>query len=588
MTGKLKLLKKMTQPPRTIFALLALIVVSLASLHQLSINKVDALSCLPGEAGCSGAVPPIGTVVPPPLPPQPGVVNTYFFAENCISNPTICNGFYRPYFKVYGGDVFAGGWFGATDYSGVCGVREDIYQAPNIARAGAGAPDNAPRINTRLDPYEVINGGIWAKSEYQRTNSGKNITRYFSSTDKAAFALGRITGDDDPSGPNSDDFYSGANVNGKGAALTLDFATRVSQEDVNLRNAGEDGRHTGLFAGAEPPRAHCIPNYFDDKNDSNLSAPALLGANVVNLSDMNSGQYYIESQNITTDPEKVGNIEINGATIDHGKQITLFVWGNVLIKKDIVYEPNYKVSNAPKLAIVALGNVYIHPDVSRVDGLYVAQPYINKSTCFNTTCQSGRIWTCHDGRLGYLGYWEDLIGGGKAYNPNQREERNVGAVHHRQCGCDIRAGNNLGDIADGRGYYGCDRATVKTDGIFETKTREAKLTVNGSLVAAKIILDRGQGDLRSTSMIDPAAGGDLCRAGNTYVNGPLYETNGKVERLCVTDPEPSNSRNIAEAIIYTPEMVIGEPFNLRSATKIETGGGGSFDIQGVTSLPPLF
>ena len=95
-----------------------------------------------------------------------------------------------------------------------------------------------------------------------------------------------------------------------------------------------------------------------------------------------SGQYIANGLTLNAGPE----------VVSAGKTVTLFVNGNVYIGGNITYAPGYNADNVPKFALVTRGNIFIDPAVSRLDGLYIAQP---DTTSAATISASGVIWTCH-------------------------------------------------------------------------------------------------------------------------------------------------------------------------------------------------
>ena len=88
-------------------------------------------------------------------------------------------------------------------------------------------------------------------------------------------------------------------------------------------------------------------------------------------------------------------INPSGAEIpSDGRSITIFVDGNAYIADNITYRSNYSVDDIPRFALVARGNIYIGPGVTRLDGLYIAQP-VNPTNISAINADSGVIWTCH-------------------------------------------------------------------------------------------------------------------------------------------------------------------------------------------------
>lgn len=252
----------------------------------------------------------------------------------------------KPYFKGFGADVFAGGWFnsGATSCSSSDAAT---YQAPTF------------------NPSQNLErGGILAYAN----------GRIGSSSDFGAFAMGLIQGD----ATNSYGFYTGqtASIN------TLSFANA---------NTGISANYWGGFLAGPVQQIHCIPDYFGTKQKTPALTP---GGTSFNVGSLQSGQYLAPS-NATSDISATGGPD---ATITAGKDVTVFIEGNAYISHNIVYAGSYTSDNVPKFALVVKGNIYIAPGVSRVDGVYIAQP--------TTNVASGSLWTCHDNsNTNPSGYW---------------------------------------------------------------------------------------------------------------------------------------------------------------------------------------
>lgn len=251
----------------------------------------------------------------------------------------------RPYFKVYGGDVFAGGAFAS-------GTNCD-----NTLANGYHAPSSP---SSSSDKY---NGGILS---YVKAGTEYGAG---SSTNLAGFALGHIKGGAGaPAGDNLWGFYTGY----------TGLPTRIG----NLSFAGPSGLSPwgGVWQGTTA-QAHCIPDYFGKQ-----SSPTNLGSqDTVNVSSYSG-------QNLVT-PNGGGILTLEAsAPIAKNQRVTIFVDGNVWINKNITYanRSTYDADSVPKFALVARGNIYIDKSVNQLDGVYIAQPPSNIST------DKGVIWTCHD------------------------------------------------------------------------------------------------------------------------------------------------------------------------------------------------
>ncbi len=247
----------------------------------------------------------------------------------------------KPYFKVFDGDVFAGGWFDSGQTS--CNPGDANYQAPTYS---------SPTYNPATSIYK---GAILANSRG---------TLLGASTDFGAMAMGFI----ETNAGSQFGFTSGTAASGNSLSL-------ANNSTVTVTNYGG-----GLLSGTIS-QTHCIPDYYGTKQNS----PTAWGTNT--LSTAASGQYIKDfSPTITS----ILDLTSANQLVHPDKDITLFVTGNVVIDNNITYHPGYDFTNIPHFTLVVRGNIYIYPTVTNLDGLYIAQP--NPSSVSTT----GVIWTCHD------------------------------------------------------------------------------------------------------------------------------------------------------------------------------------------------
>ncbi len=244
----------------------------------------------------------------------------------------------RPYLQVWGGDINTGGGFfkqDAVDGSYYCpGTYPDYVSPPSAASAGKNIPANFGGIKT----YGAGNG------------------TYGSLTDFGAVALGLIAkkplnASNDPPRINF------------GAQPTF---ANVSSPYYGQLNATQD---------------YCAPDFYDQykKNPAPLAI-----APPTSLSDLVgsiTGQYEV-TQDV---PNFAGTGQI---IVPTGTKVTLYVTGNVTINNNIIYDSSWNVDDpdtAPSFTLVVKGNINISKNVTRVDGLYVAQP---------TNGNDGELNTC--------------------------------------------------------------------------------------------------------------------------------------------------------------------------------------------------
>lgn len=253
----------------------------------------------------------------------------------------------KPYVKVFGGDIFAGGWFnGAT----ACSSADASYQAPTFN----------PNQNFKKGAILAFANG-----------------RHGSSSDFGAFAMGLIEGDP----VNAYGFYTGQTA----ATNTLSFSNT---------NSGVSTNYWGGYLAGATQQIHCIPDYFGTKQNTSPPPTPTPGGTSFNVGTLGSGQFLAPSG-------QVSDISAGAtATIAEGSSLTVFIDGNAYISHNIVYAGAYTADKVPKLAVVVKGNVFVAPGVTQIDGLYIAQPSADGS--------GGSFWTCHDSSVGIpdgFGWW---------------------------------------------------------------------------------------------------------------------------------------------------------------------------------------
>lgn len=274
------------------------------------------------------------------------------FGGTCSIQLSWSNSDLFPYFKVYNGDVNAGGAY--KDSTGFCDPNSLVDPANN---GGAS------------DPNSKFYGGIRAYADPVNGASGPKG----SSTDYAAYALGLIVG----SGTNGDPPNGGVYSDAYNSASTSTNYFSFSNQDVL----------GGLMGGYSDPNfeAHCTIDYYDSTLDSTTG-----------VKNGNQPQYVLNGKSGQQQfDEGGGTLKVHGTV---SGQLSLYVIGDVYIDKDITYNPagwGFDMSNlsnnAPYFALIVKGNIYIDPDVTTLDGLYVAQPTssANVDGIFSTCAPNG-------------------------------------------------------------------------------------------------------------------------------------------------------------------------------------------------------
>ncbi|MEO5627713.1 MAG: hypothetical protein ABIQ89_02395, partial [Candidatus Saccharimonadales bacterium] len=249
----------------------------------------------------------------------------------------------KPYLKVFGNDIAAGGQFGSCDI--------------------ATLPNNRAAILT-FD-QQVLTAGSPPTIENWKG----------ASTQLGAFALGQIEG-----------FYSGGNHSPRQSAKaegpvngltfgnygdpTIDLAGNwdTSGQILDPKRVVADGGKGGQY--------RCITDYYDVVS-KNIGGAAS-AANPVTISSTAAGYYKPVS----------GKLTINGGTISDKHAIV--VDGDVYIHDNVNYVPYGSASGIPSVYIIAKGDIYIDSSVTSLSGVYIAQPKADGTkgtiyTCANST-----------------------------------------------------------------------------------------------------------------------------------------------------------------------------------------------------------
>lgn len=191
-----------------------------------------------------------------------------------------------------------------------------------------------------------------------------------------AFGSGTCTG-----GGGINMWARGANVGSGGQLSVLSLGPITEFSSAMLRSAAPAPPNGLTFANTvNPPGqfggSHCISDFFAPAQSASFD-----NSNVaINLANVPDGTV------IYRQPAG-GIVRING-TVDRGKQVKIYVRGNVHINGNITYfNPNTWNSTADiaSLHLIVQGNIYIGSNVTQIDGLYVAQP-ANASTGIIYTC----------------------------------------------------------------------------------------------------------------------------------------------------------------------------------------------------------
>lgn len=273
-----------------------------------------------------------------------------------------------PYFKEYGGDISTGGWFNSGTTNCLAPGISNFFQ------------DGAFMPNSSTSDAFKSYGGIYT---FMRDAGGGGYAG--SSSQFAAYSLGTIDGE----GSAINGFYTG-NISGNKKPLSF------ANFGVTGPPAGYMG---GLWGGDIRSTSNCIPDYYGTKDSSprgNGASPGFGGGLPNSLSGIST---YAVSPGAAVINLFSGNSPV---TVNRGAWVTVFVYGNLRINANVNYQGrdpsnnNSPVNNIPRFSVVVKGNIYVAPNVTNLDGLYIAQPDMANPDPVGSR-DTGVFWTCDDG-----------------------------------------------------------------------------------------------------------------------------------------------------------------------------------------------
>lgn len=280
-------------------------------------------------------------------PSESYVSNTPETADNCptVGGPgctgscteTVVN---HPYVRTYGADVATGGGFGTA------------------------CTNTGSRVLAFMRPLNEQN------TANDRSGSGSQL---------AAMALGQIEG-----------FTSAStriNAPNIGSGKELTFAHDNSVPTGPPLSPQLGGSMTG--------NGWCMPDYFNETQYPGLPQKTTTSS----TADIAVGSLADKKQTLVS----IGGAKITllgNSAPTYTSHHTVYVDGDVFIKNNIEYIASYVVgvNTIPSFTLVARGNIYIDQNVTRLDGLYIAQSLDINGNGILTDAgdRQGRIYTCAD------------------------------------------------------------------------------------------------------------------------------------------------------------------------------------------------
>lgn len=172
---------------------------------------------------------------------------------------------------------------------------------------------------------------------------------------------------------------AGAGTQFAGYALNVlqDFATSQINTGIATPPTGlsfsnqSTNAGAGLFGTTFGTSLPCLPDYFSQK-----PAGAPVQTSPINVSSLTTGAYSAS-----------GSVRITGGNVNPNMRTVLYVDDDVYIDNNITYVGSWNTNSAPLFKLVVRGNIFVAGTVSRLDGVYIAQP---------NGAAGGVIYTCTD------------------------------------------------------------------------------------------------------------------------------------------------------------------------------------------------
>lgn len=246
----------------------------------------------------------------------------------------------RPYFKIYGGDVSVGGYFGLGEGADACDGLTNHIPAFNDGPVNNGNPDDNG-AQGRVYGFAISDG----------------LNTRGSSVEFALQALGSIEG-----------VYSASQRT----------TTPTPTTGLTLANTGVPGSYGGSYGDHR-----CISNYWRGS-----STATEYTSDQLDLADVVDDQQLIRSGNDDT------ALTISRSAItDDSLSTTIYNEGTITIDSDIVNNIGTWTSrdDVGSIYIIAKGDIFIRPDVSQIDAVLVAIP--------DDDGTRGRVYTCRSASL---------------------------------------------------------------------------------------------------------------------------------------------------------------------------------------------
>lgn len=250
----------------------------------------------------------------------------------------------------------------------------------HIADGSAKSPPANPKESTcitisdkpylRLYGADAIAGSEFAVGDVCNNTNSSEIKTFFSNhADRsgsgaqfAALAMGLIT---------------------QFSSASLRASTPIPMNGLSFANTGSPGFYDGANI--------CAGDFYSETQYDDPAMKDTRSSSTLPLASLNNPPND-NKQTLAQPGGSPSRVTLNGTSGFDNKH-TIFVDGDLNIDSNVEYSAFTDPTDAPALAIIVRGDIYINKNVTRLDGMYVAQKKADGS--------GGTIYTCSDGFNAY-------------------------------------------------------------------------------------------------------------------------------------------------------------------------------------------
>lgn len=221
-------------------------------------------------------------------------------------------------------------------------------------------PCSATVTRTAYPYLRTYGADVWAGGGFGSTCTPAQAHIYAYSSGSGTSAIGSSAQFGVTAVLNIKQFYS--------SSLRSELGTNIPLTGTTFSNTAGDATYGGAYGAGL-----CATDYYGSVSDPNNPIP--FGA--LNRSGR---------QRLPITPGS----NISSFTVPKGVQVVAYTTGDVTINGNIVYDSSARSStdDIPYFVLVVKGNIRVTPNVTRLDGLYIAQPT-------NDSANDGRFYTCY-------------------------------------------------------------------------------------------------------------------------------------------------------------------------------------------------